>query len=286
MGRTIKNQNIRRPKPVEKIRLSEKHLYLRVFLVILLLAVAAVSFTYALTSYLKEDTGWKVIKVSSAAKANVGDEFTFQYELGGGETSATAEYKALTILYSDAAVKAYEIFSADESFEDVVNLYELNQHPGEVLTVEEPLYQALELLETYGNRNLYLGPVYEEMYNLFQCKEDYETASFDPEQNEVLREEFAALAAFAADPEAIDLKLLGENQVYIIEEDNLGGENFSEYSSLVPAVYMFVGIKPKEKAEVPGLHSPLYQFDDTVLAGAAGTFAMIACQGCMGQIEK
>ena len=51
------------------------------------------------------------------------------------------------------------------------------------------------------------------MYNLFQCKEDYETASFDPEQNKVLREEFAVLAAFAADPEAIDLKLLGENQV-------------------------------------------------------------------------
>lgn len=213
MGRTIKNQNTRRPKPVEKIQLSEKHIHLRIFLVILLLAVAAVSFTYALTSYLKEETGWKVIKVSSAAKANVGDEFTFQYELGGGETSATAEYKALTILYSDAAVKAYEIFSADESFEDVVNLYELNQHPGEVLTVEEPLYQALELLETYGNRNLYFGPVYEEMYNLFQCKEDYETASFDPEQNEVLREEFAVIADFAADPEAVDLKLLGENQV-------------------------------------------------------------------------
>lgn len=93
MGRTIKNQNTRRPKPVEKIQLSEKHIHLRVFLVILLLAVAAVSFTYALTSYLKEETGWKVIKVSSAAKANVGDEFTFQYELGGGETSATAEYQ-------------------------------------------------------------------------------------------------------------------------------------------------------------------------------------------------
>lgn len=86
--------------------------------------------------------------------------------------------------------------------------------------------------------------------------------------------------------QAAATRILGENQVYIIEEDNLGGENFSEYSSLVPAVYMFVGIKPKEKAEVPGLHSPLYQFDDTVLAGAAGTFAMIAYQGCMGQIEK
>ena len=92
MGRTIKNQNTRRPKPVEKIQLSEKHIHLRVFLVILLLAVAAVSFTYALTSYLKEETGWKVIKVSSAAKANVGDEFTLVYNDNTKSTSIHLGY--------------------------------------------------------------------------------------------------------------------------------------------------------------------------------------------------
>ena len=31
---------------------------------------------------------------------------------------------------------------------------------------------------------------------------------------------------------------------------------------------MFIGIKPEEKEAIPGLHSPEYQFDDTVLAGA------------------
>lgn len=66
------------------------------------------------------------------------------------------------------------------------------------------------------------------MYNLFQCKEDYETASFDPEQNEVLREEFAVIADFAADPEAVDLKLLGENQVRLEVSEGIseldGGE--------------------------------------------------------------
>lgn len=90
MGRTIKKQNLPGDRSRSKKPTFGKAYLLRVFLVILLLAVAAVSFTYALTSYLKEETGWKVIKVSSAAKANVGDEFTFQYELGGGETSATA----------------------------------------------------------------------------------------------------------------------------------------------------------------------------------------------------
>lgn len=57
------------------------------------------------------------------------------------------------------------------------------------------------------------GPFTRKCITFSQCKEDYETASFDPEQNEVLREEFAVIADFAADPEAVDLKLLGENQV-------------------------------------------------------------------------
>lgn len=80
--------------------------------------------------------------------------------------------------------------------------------------------------------------------------------------------------------------VLGKENVYIIEEDNLGGENFAEYSCRVPAVYMFIGIKPEEKEAIPGLHSPEYQFDDTVLAGAAATFANIAIHGCMGELKE
>ena len=80
--------------------------------------------------------------------------------------------------------------------------------------------------------------------------------------------------------------VLGKKNVYIIEEDNLGGENFAEYSSRVPAVYMFIGIKPEEKEAIPGLHSPEYQFDDTVLAGAAAAFANIAIHGCMGELKE
>lgn len=55
--------------------------------------------------------------------------------------------------------------------------------------------------------------------------------------------------------------VLGKKNAYTIEEDNLGGENFAEYSSRVPAVYMFNGIKSEEKEVIPGLHNPEYQFD-------------------------
>ena len=49
---------------------------------------------------------------------------------------------------------------------------------------------------------------------------------------------------------------------------------------------MFIGIKPEEKEAIPGLHSPEYQFDDTVLAGAAAAFANIAIHGCMGELKE
>ena len=59
------------------------------------------------------------------------------------------------------------------------------------------------------------------------------------------------------------------------------------FSSIIKLlVYMFIGIKPEEKEAIPGLHSPEYQFDDTVLAGAAAAFANIAIHGCMGELKE
>ena len=80
--------------------------------------------------------------------------------------------------------------------------------------------------------------------------------------------------------------ILGEDKVYFIEHDHLGGENFSEFSSRVPAVYLFIGIRPKEKEQIPGLHSAEYRFDDHVLKGAAGVFAALGYYGCMGILQK
>lgn len=81
-------------------------------------------------------------------------------------------------------------------------------------------------------------------------------------------------------------QVLGREQAYIIEEDNLGGENFAEYSGRVPSVYLFIGIKPASEREIPGLHSPEYRFDDGALEKAAGVFAAIGYYGCMGKLEE
>ena len=109
---------------------------------IVCLLVASAAFIYALNGLMSNDSGWTNIEVSSSAETNCGDDFIFQYYIGAGGVDATAERKALTLLYTDIMVKAYELFHNDEAFEGVTNIYEINQHPNEVLEVDPVLYQA------------------------------------------------------------------------------------------------------------------------------------------------
>lgn len=70
-------------------------------------------------------------------------------------------------------------------------------------------------------------------------------------------------------------EILGEENAYIIEKDNLGGENFSEYSRRVPAAYLYVGIKNEKLVKPFSLHSPEFMLDESVLKKAAAVFAKI-----------
>lgn len=219
MGRTAKKRDLPHPKPVQKVELSEKNIHWRVVLIVLFLAIAMVAFGYAVSSYFSADSGWREIQVESTAKTNCGNEFIFQYYLGDSGISATAENKALITLYTEAAINAYQLFNSDEDFEGVNNLHYLSRHPNETVEVDKVLYEAFALLEEYGNRSLYLAPVYAEYNNLFYCNDDSQTVNFDPYQNGEVLEYFSEILAFANDPEAVNIELLGNNQVRLTVSD-------------------------------------------------------------------
>lgn len=107
---------------------------------------------YALNGLMSNDSGWTNIEASSSAEINCGDDFIFQYYVGAAGVNATAEKKALTLLYTDSIVKAYKMFSMDESFEGITNVYDLNRHPNETMVVDDALYHAFELIAETGNR--------------------------------------------------------------------------------------------------------------------------------------
>lgn len=197
---------------VEKIALSEDRVKLRAAAVILLVIVAAAAFAYGVNGLLGVEAGLQEIEAVTG-EMNSGGDFTFYYDLGAGETSAADERRAVRALYTQAVTDAFQIFSADLAFEGRKNLWYLNRHVNETVTVDPALYEALALLEESGLRYHYLAPMYELYFSLFQCGEDQEAAEFDPWQNEDLRQFYRETAAFVNDPGAVKVELLGDNTV-------------------------------------------------------------------------
>lgn len=198
---------------MEHIELSEEHTKTRLIAMVLFLLIGAGALVYAFVTLVGPEGGWQTIQASASAGATCADEFVFLYELGAGEQPIQAESRAVTALYTQAARRAYELFSSYEGFEGTVNVYAINRRPNEELEVDAALYEAFALIQAHGDRKLYLGPVYARYDDLFSCEDDAQLVDFDPRLSESVRREYAELAAFAADPASVDLELLGENRV-------------------------------------------------------------------------
>lgn len=239
MNRMVGNRNNEHLKPVKKIELSEKFPKRRLVAVILLAVIGVTALTYSFVSYFHVDSGWRTVEASSSAEANCSNEFTFQYLLGKSGMSATAEYKAIASLYTELSVRAHQLFHTNQNFDNMQNLYYVNQHPNEIIEVDPVLYHAFETLQDYGSRWIYFAPVYAEYANLFGCKDDSETVSFDPYQSEEVAAYFAEIAAFANDSSMIALELLGENRIrlfiseeYLAYAKSIGFSCFIDFFSL------------------------------------------------------
>lgn len=213
MSRTVRDRSTPHPKPVEKIELSEKNPKWRLAAAVVLLVVGVAALVYSLMSFLSADAGWTEIEAEGGQELNCADDFVFLYLLGAGETSPRTEKRALTLIYTEATETAYRLFTNDVGYEGVNNIYNINHHPNEVLQVEEPLYQAFSLMESFGNRSLYLAPVYSRYDNIFYCTEDSQLVYYDPFLSEEIAAEYRAYAEWAGNQEAVELRLLGENRV-------------------------------------------------------------------------
>lgn len=200
-------------KPVKKIELSEKHFHIRLIAVILLIALAAGAFVYGIYSYFNVDAGWTEITAESSSDINCGDDFVFLYNLGAGKNSAKSDLNEATEIYTNAVVKAYRLFNTNEGFDNVKNIYYINNHPNEIIQIDSMLYNAFAMLNAYDNRYIFLAPLFEQYENMYYCTEDSETAGYDPVQNEDIRKYFDGILAFANSNNDIDIELLGENKI-------------------------------------------------------------------------
>lgn len=193
-------------QPVSKIEISDKNKKIRMILIVVLLAIGVVSIGIGVASLLGTEPGWETVEASSA-ELNCSKDFVFQYCYGQTEEAGAAEKKRLAEVYTEATENAYRIFL------DEVN--GICQNPGVPVTVDPALYEALGLIQKYENRCLYLGPVYVEYDRMFHSESEAEAASYDPGQNRELTDYISRIAAFANDPQSIDLVLLDHSQVML-----------------------------------------------------------------------
>jgi len=221
MGKLVRgsNHNAFRPKPVENVELSEKKITLRIIVCSIFLLIAVIAITNGLKELFSSDAGWETITADTASEANCSTDFVFQYKLGAGDRSATAENKALKIIYSDACVMAYKLFHHKELYDGVVNVAYINQHPNEVVEVDKALYQAFTLIQNYGSRYLYMAPVYSQYDDIFSCNDDAELIYYNPYLNEEVAQYYLEVAEYANNTEMIDLQLLPDNKVKLKVSD-------------------------------------------------------------------
>lgn len=225
-------------KPVINIELNDDKKRLRIILLIGCLLIAFVALFFGLTSALNTDPGWKTVKAETS-ELNCGSDFVFHYYLGDSGVSATVENKQLSAIYSEATVKAFWLFHESLQKENLNNVAYLSAHPNETVTVETALYEAFSKIQKAQNRCLYLGAVYREYARIFSSESDAEAQRFDPAQNPEQAAYLKELAAFANDPEHIDLELLENNQVRLkISSDYLAYIQKNELSNLLDFGWM------------------------------------------------
>ena len=164
-------------RPVTKLELSEKNIKFRWIAIALLLAIAAVSIGYGFYSALSIEPGWQEVTVLSD-QVNCSGDFKLMYDFATGDINPTAAYKKLEVLYKKLTVSAYRLFSPEAEGTD--NLYHINAHANETVTVDPGLYSALEQIVSAGSRHAYMGPVQAIYAPIFLAANDAEAAIYDP----------------------------------------------------------------------------------------------------------
>lgn len=227
---------MREPKPIQRMEISENNKTLRLIAAIALFIIGVVGITVGIKSALSKDTGWQRVQLNTQERS-CAEQFVLQYDFGSSGTQATAVNQKLQVVYGEACVNAYNLFNADEEIDGVNNVYYVNHHPNETVTVDPVLYAAFEKLE--GTPWLYLGPVYRHYSSMIFNTDEALLDDLDPALSQVAKTYVETLAAFAADRNAVELKLLGNNQVKLaVSQEYLTYAQQEEIETFIDFSYM------------------------------------------------
>jgi amidohydrolase len=146
--------------------------------------------------------------------------------------------------------------SAGETFNVLPNELELT---GTIRTLNENVQKYIH------SRLKNLVQNYSKAYNV-KYKLDIETLGGALKNNNVIVDKVKDIA----------IKLVGKNNVIILDEPSMGGEDFADYLKYVPGCFIYIGTKNENKNIIYGWHNPKFDIDEDVLSLGAELLEKIA----------
>lgn len=207
-----------RVKPVTRIEVSDKNFKVRVIIAALLFGLGIGAIVFGVNAMLNTDPGWNLIEAASS-EMNCSDDFVFNYNFSGSGGDATTQNRNLNMLYTEATETGFLLFSKDVASDTVHNVHYVNAHVNQEIEVDPVLYDAFALLQKYGNRCLYLAPVYVEYNRIYLTEHDSEAEVYDPMKNQEVADYVREVARYANDPAMIDIELRGDNRICLRVSD-------------------------------------------------------------------
>ncbi len=192
-------------KPVNKIELSESHIKLRVIALIIAVLVVIGSLIFIIVKYTTKDKGWNRIELTDNS---INEQYYFDYELGD---SPTKEYKEVSNIYETSMTYAYSLFDSYKEYDNVNNVYYINNNPNKEIAIEGLLYNAFKDVKASNSNSIFLGPIVS-YYNSLILANDL---AYDPYTNEDIQAEIEEYINMINDKNHFELRLLDNNKIYL-----------------------------------------------------------------------
>ena len=195
-----------------KIKVSEKHIGLRIAVTAVAFVIAVVAFTIGVTSIGKKEPGYYSIEAKTDAEAlTYNNAVLYRYWFDGKSNEIKGKIRELTGVYTPVLAAAYKQLDHQNTYTGQVSIGTINKNLGQIVSVSPELYAILKdayakTLEKKGY-NLFAGALYAEWESIQILDNPDE---FDPVNNEYIQSRLHAIAAVVSDLSNFNLEFLDD----------------------------------------------------------------------------
>ncbi len=178
-----------------KLKVSDKHILLRVILTAVFFVIAVVAFTVGVTNIGRKTSGYQLIEGKTDSEAlTYNNAVHYKYWFEGSSNQIKRGIRDLESEYTQILSNAYKQLDHQNTYLGQVSIGTINQNLGKEVSVSPELYAILQdayekTLEKKGF-NMFAGALYDEWHSILILEDPDD---FDPMVNEYQAQRIKAI---------------------------------------------------------------------------------------------